>query len=73
MKSISDLRKFTIKEFQSNFDTLFEDVKNGESYVIESEYGNAVIIPYSEITEILNEYNIDPEIIKIHTDHEEGS
>jgi hypothetical protein len=73
MKSISNLKKFTVEQFQSNFDDLFQEVKNGESYIIESEYGNAVIIPYSEISQILKEYDLDPDIIKIYTDHEEGS
>lgn len=73
MKSISNLKKFTVEQFQSNFDDLFQEVKNGKSYIIESEYGNAVIIPYSEISQILKEYDLDPDIIKIYTDHEEGS
>jgi hypothetical protein len=66
--------KFTIEEFQSDFDTLMGRVENGESFIITSEYGNAVMIPYNEVIQICEDANVDfEEIVKIHTDHEEGS
>jgi hypothetical protein len=66
--------KFTIEEFQSDFDTLMGRVENGESLIITSEYGNAVMIPYNEVIQICEDANVDfEEIVKIHTDHEEGS
>jgi len=58
-KEISDLQKFTVEEFQEDFDNLMDQVENGESFVITSEYGNAVMVPYSEGVE---------ELIRIHTD-----
>jgi antitoxin (DNA-binding transcriptional repressor) of toxin-antitoxin stability system len=61
------MQEFTVKEFQNNFDTLLNRVENGESFVIKSEYGNAIIVPYS------GPINVNDEIIKIYTDHEEGS
>ena len=53
------VEKFTVEEFQSDFDNLMERVENGESFTITSEYGDAVIVPYTEEVE---------EIIRIHTE-----
>jgi len=62
-KEISDLQKFTVEEFQEDFDNLMDRVEGGESFVITSEYGNAVMIPCDEETEewlkIYTEYNTD--------------
>lgn len=69
-----ELQTFTIEEFQADFDNLMLRVENGESFIIKSEHGNAVIVPYNEVVEICEESSVDiEEIIKIHTDHEEGS
>jgi len=57
---------FSVEEFQEDFDNLLERVENGESFIITSEYGNAVMIPYGKHNEI-------DDLIRIHTDHEEGS
>lgn len=54
------MEKFTVEEFQSDFDALLERVEKGESFVITSEHGDAMMIP------------VDDDIIRIHTDHEEG-
>ena len=59
------MEKFTVEEFQSDFDALLERVENGESFIITSEHGNAMMIPYSKHEEI-------DDMIRIHTDHEEG-
>jgi hypothetical protein len=48
-------------------------VENGETFMITSEHGNAVIVPYKEVVKVFEESNIDEDIIRIHTDHEEGS
>jgi hypothetical protein len=40
-------------------------VENGESFIITSEHGDVMLIPYSS-----NEESDD--LIRIHTDHEEG-
>jgi antitoxin (DNA-binding transcriptional repressor) of toxin-antitoxin stability system len=53
------MKKFTIEEFQSDFDNLMERVEQGESFMITSEYGDAVMVPYSQEVE---------DIIRIHTD-----
>lgn len=71
--TFDQMEKFSIEDFQKNFDEIMERVENGESFLIESEYGNAVMVPYQEIREVLKESRIDEDIIRIHTDHEEGS
>jgi len=57
--NIDQLQSFTVEEFQEDFDNLMDRVENGESFVITSEYGSAVMVPYSEEVE---------ELIRIHTD-----
>jgi len=74
MKMDQELQTFTIEEFQKDFDTLMNRVENGESFIITSEHGNAVMVPYNDVVKICEEANVDlEEIVKIHTDHEEGS
>jgi len=73
-QEINELQSFTIEEFQADFDNLIEKVQNGESFLIKSEHGNAIMVPYNEVIQICEESNVDfEEIVKIHTDHEEGS
>jgi antitoxin (DNA-binding transcriptional repressor) of toxin-antitoxin stability system len=72
-QELNQLQSFTVEEFQSNFDTLINRVENGETFMITSEHGNAVIVPYKEVVKVFEETNIDEDIIRIHTDHEEGS
>ena len=70
---INQLQKFTVEEFQSDFDNLMNRVESGESFLITSEHGNAVIVPYKEVISIFEDTGVDDELIRIHTDHEEGS
>ena len=70
---ITDLQKFTVEEFQADFDTLIERVENGESFIITDGARNAVIVPYNETIKYAVESNVDDEMIRLHTDHEEGS
>ncbi len=73
-QELNELQVFTIEEFQKDFDTLIDRVENGESFIIKSEHGNAVMIPYKDAVSICEEASVDfEEIVKIHTDHEEGS
>ena len=73
MQEISELQSFTVEEFQSNFDNLMNRVENGESIIITSEHGNAVMVPYKEVVDINEEFGLDEELIRLHTEHEEGS
>jgi len=64
------MQTFTVEQFQENFDELMDRVESGESFMITSEYGNAVMIPYKDVQEFIN---VNDEVIRIHIDHEEGS
>ena len=66
------MESFTVEEFQQDFDTLIDRVEKGESFVIKSEHGNASMVPYNEVVQILEESDVSEDIIRIHTDHEEG-
>ena len=59
------MKTLTIEELQKDFDTIIERVECGESFLIKSENGDAMLIPYSNDEE-------DDDLIRIHTDHEEG-
>lgn len=72
-QELNQLQSFTVEEFQEDFDTLLDRVDNGESFVIKSNHGNAVIIPYNEVVHVLEESGVDQDVIRIHTDHDEGS
>ena len=73
-QEFNQLQSFTVEEFQADFDALLDRVERGESFLIKSEHGNAVMIPYKDVVSICEEANVDfEEIVKIHTDHEEGS
>jgi antitoxin (DNA-binding transcriptional repressor) of toxin-antitoxin stability system len=56
------MEMFTVEEFQEDFDNLLERVENGESFLIKSDNGDVMLIPYEE----------EDDLIRIHTDHEEG-
>jgi len=73
MQELSELQSFTVEQFQSDFDNLISRVENGESFIITSEHGNAVMVPYKEVIHVFEESNLDEEIVRLHTEHEEGS
>ena len=70
---LSDLQKFTVEEFQADFDNLIERVENGESFIITDGERNVVIVPHKETIKFAVESKVDDDVIRIHTDHEEGS
>jgi hypothetical protein len=73
-QEINELKLFTVEEFQADFDNLIDRVEKGESFIITSEHGNVFIVPYNEVVQICEDANVDiDDIVKIHTDHEEGS
>ena len=75
MQELSDLQKFTVEEFQEDFDNIIQRVENGESFIITDGGRSAVIVPYNETIKFAVESNIrvDDDVVRIHTDHEEGS
>jgi len=72
-KELDQLESFTVEEFQADFDNLILRVENGESFVITDGNKNAVIVPYNETIQFAIESKVDDDLIRIHTDHEEGS
>ena len=70
---MDQLETFTIEEFQSDFDNLMNRVEQGESFIITSEHGDAVMVPYKEVVQVFEDCGVSDDIIRIHTDHEEGS
>jgi len=71
------MEKFTTEQFQENFDELFARVENGESFIIsDKEHGEFMITPAQNFKDLqipVGLTNNDDELIRIHTDHEEGS
>ena len=60
------MKTLTIEELQKNFEVYLDRVESGESFLIKSKHGNVVLVPYQEYEEV-------DDLIRIHTDHEEGS
>jgi prevent-host-death family protein len=72
---LNELQSFTVKEFQADFDNLMERVENGESFIVRDGKKSAVIVPYNETIKYALDQKpiVDDELIRIHTDHEEGT
>jgi len=66
------MEKFTVEEFQTDFDNLLERVDNGESFIISSEGNEVVIMPAKDYEYIVDGLEEQDDLIRIHTDHEEG-
>lgn len=70
---LTQYKSFSVEEFQNNFEELMNRVENGETFVINSEHGTAIMLPFKEVVEVFEEVDSElDEIVKIHTDHEEG-
>jgi prevent-host-death family protein len=66
------MEKFTVEEFQADFDNLLERVENGESFIVTDERKEAVIMPANDYNYIVDGMEEHDDLIRIHTDHEEG-
>lgn len=62
-----NMKTLTVQEVEKNFDEIMSRVENGESFAITGKFGDAVLIPYSQY-----KYEEVDDLIRIHTDHEEG-
>jgi antitoxin (DNA-binding transcriptional repressor) of toxin-antitoxin stability system len=60
------MKTLTVQELQEKFEYYLDRVETGESFLIKSQYGDAMLVPYNN-----GEQEID-DLIRIHTDHEEG-
>jgi antitoxin (DNA-binding transcriptional repressor) of toxin-antitoxin stability system len=75
-QELEELQSFTVEEFQADFDNLIERVENGESFIIRDGNKNLVIVPCNETIKFASDKIkpiVDDELIRLHTDHEEGS
>ena len=63
---MGQIKKFTVEEFQKDFDNLMDKVEQGESFIISDEDKNVIVLPYKEYQEITDD------LVRIHTDHDEG-
>ncbi len=52
---MKELKRFTIEEFQEDYDDLICRVENGESFLITSKYGTVAIVPHEEYIKIYEE------------------
>ena len=68
----NQFQKFTIEEFQTDFDNLLERVEDGESFIITYEGKEVIIIPAKDYERIVDTIEENEDLIRIHTDHEEG-
>jgi len=66
------MEKFTVEEFQADFDNLLERVESGESFIITYEKKEVVIMPANDYECIVDAIKENDDLIRIHTDHEEG-
>lgn len=61
-KKFSNLKRYTVEEFQEDFDNLMNLIENDKkSFVITSKYDEVVIMPAED------------EIVRIYTEHNEAS
>jgi PHD/YefM family antitoxin component YafN of YafNO toxin-antitoxin module len=72
-KDLEEMEKFNVEYFQQNFDEIMERVDNGESFVVQSEHGDAMLVPYKEVVNIFEEVGVsEEEFARIYREHEEA-
>ncbi|QPX48012.1 hypothetical protein PQC13_gp047 [Synechococcus phage S-SRM01] len=59
------MKKLSIEQLQVKFEEYFDLVESGESFIITSEHGDVIMTPVNVIEEV-------DDLVRIHTDHEEG-
>lgn len=59
------MTNITLEELQTNFDAIMNRVENGESFLVKSNKGSIMLVPYGDYKKV-------DDLIRIHTDHEEG-
>jgi prevent-host-death family protein len=71
---MKQMEKFTVEEFQTDFDNLLERVENGESFIVTDKENQVVIMPAEDYDQIVYGDNLEEydDLTRIHTDHEEG-
>lgn len=56
------MKKLNLESLTENFDEIMERVETGESFLIENEDGNVVLMPYANFKSAMD--LIDPEYLK---------
>lgn len=59
-------KEITLEYFENNYDEIIELVEQGNSFLITTKKGNVMLMPHSNSTDDSDD------LIRIHTDHEEG-
>jgi signal transduction protein with GAF and PtsI domain len=71
--NLEAMEKFNVEYFQQNFDEIMERVDNGESFVVQSEHGDAMLVPYKEVVNIFEEVGVsEEEFTRLYREHEEA-
>lgn len=60
------MKQLTLEELQENFDEVMNSVENGETFLVKSENGSVMLVPYGDYKEV-------DDFVRIYTNHEEGS
>ena len=60
------MKKFTVEEFQEDFDNLMDKVAQGKSFIVTHEGKNVIVLPYKDYQEMTDE------LVRIYTDHDEA-
>ena len=50
------MTEITVEQIEENFDEIMERVSDGEHFLIKSNEGNVVMVPYEEYSDYFNEY-----------------
>lgn len=60
------MKTVTVEELENSFENLISLVEKGETFLIKTDKGDALLVPYIET-------DAEDDLVKIYTDHEEGS
>jgi|LakMenEpi03Aug12_release.lakeMendotaPanAssembly.Ray.scaffolds.fasta_scaffold39356_7 hypothetical protein len=63
------MEKFTVEQFQKDFDNLFSRVENGETLIIEDDDKKFLLSPYEVINDDLK---VLDEFVKNHKNHDDA-
>ena len=69
IKFYKKMEKFTVEQFQENFDALISRVENGESFIIEDDGKRVMIVPHKTY---IDELQLLDEFVKNHKDHNDA-
>jgi len=78
------MEQITLEQLEKNFDEILDRAEKGESfYIMTPDKKDVVLVPYKdEIRSVIEDGTVvpytpeaygDEELIRLHTDHEEGS